>query len=109
MFLFRSFIYGYLEAIDKIDVNSKLKLQKVIVSILDRLEKQYPVEFEKAIHLSTVDHAGSEERKKEIRKLLGVNWDVDHTSLFLKLNHSSAAIRLDAIRSVVQTVLKGKV
>ena len=84
---FRSFINGYLEAIEKIEVIPKLKLQGVICSVLDRLEKQYPVDFEKALHLAMIENSENQERKEELRKLLGASWDVEHTSLFLKLNH----------------------
>ena len=106
---FRSFINGYLEAIEKIEVIPKLKLQGVICSVLDRLEKQYPVDFEKALHLAMIENSENEERKEELRKLLGASWDVEHTSLFLKLNHNSAETRLEAIRSVIQAIQQGKV
>lgn len=106
---FRSFINGYLEAIEKIEVTLKLKLQGVICSVLDRLEKQYPVDFEKALHLAMIENSENQERKEELRKLLGASWDVEHTSLFLKLNHNSAETRLEAIRSVIQAIQQGKV
>lgn len=106
---FRSFINGYLEAIEKIEVTPKLKLQGVICSVLDRLEKQYPVDFEKALHLAMIENSENQERKEELRKLLGASWDVEHTSLFLKLNHNSAETRLEAIRSVIQAIQQGKV
>ena len=106
---FSSFINGYLEAIEKIEVAPKLKLQGVICTILDRLEKQYPVDFEKALHLAMIENSENQERKEELRKLLGASWDVEHTSLFLKLNHNSAETRLEAIRSVIQAIQQGKV
>jgi vesicle coat complex subunit len=98
-----------LEAIEKIEVTPKLKLQGVICSVLDRLEKQYPVDFEKALHLAMIENSENQERKEELRKLLGASWDVEHTSLFLKLNHNSAETRLEAIRSVIQAIQQGKV
>ena len=81
----------------------------MIISLLDRLEKQYPVDFERALHLAMIDNASNDGRKEEIRKLLGASWDVDHTTLFLKLNHNTPEVRVDAIRSVVQALLEGKV
>lgn len=106
---FRSFVIGYLEAIDKIEASQKLKLQTVISAVLDRLEKQYPIDFEKALHLAMIENAENEVRKEELGKLLGASWDVEHTSLFLKLNHNSAQVRLEAIRSVVQAIHQKKV
>jgi hypothetical protein len=98
-----------LEAIDKIEASQKLKLQIVISAVLDRLEKQYPIDFEKALHLAMIENAENEIRKEELGKLLGASWDVEHTSLFLKLNHNSAQVRLEAIRSVVQAIHQKKV
>lgn len=98
-----------MEAIDKIEASQKLKLQIVISAVLDRLEKQYPIDFEKALHLAMIENAENEIRKEELGKLLGASWDVEHTSLFLKLNHNSAQVRLEAIRSVVQAIHQKKV
>lgn len=98
-----------MEAIDKIEASQKLKLQIVISAVLDRLEKQYPIDCEKALHLAMIENAENEIRKEELGKLLGASWDVEHTSLFLKLNHNSAQVRLEAIRSVVQAIHQKKV
>ncbi len=98
-----------MEAIDKIEASQKLKLQNVISAVLDRLEKQYPIDFEKALHLAMIENAENNVRKEELGKLLGASWDVEHTSLFLKLNHNSAQVRLEAIRSVVQAIHQKKV
>lgn len=81
----------------------------MIISLLDRLEKQYPVDYERALHLAMIDNASNDEHKTEIHQLLGASWDVDHTTLFLKLNHNSAEVRLEAIKSVVQALLEEKV
>jgi len=48
-------------------------------------------------------------RKEEVRRLFGANWDVDHTSLFLKLNHNSAEIRAEAVDFLVKALHKNKV
>lgn len=98
-----------MEAVDKIEASQKLKLQIVISAVLDRLEKQYPIDCEKALHLAMIENAENEIRKEELGKLLGASWDVEHTSLFLKLNHNSAQVRLEAIRSVVQAIHQKKV
>lgn len=92
---------GYLHTPDK----KEGKLRIAIRSLLDRLEKQYPVEFENVLHSVMKDGVEVE----EIRMLFGANWDVDHTSLFLKLNHSSEQIRAEAVKSVVTALLEGKV
>lgn len=77
--------------------------------MLNRLEKQYPVDFEKALHLAMIENAENEERQKKLRILLGTSWDVEHTSLFLKLNHNSAETRLEAIQSLFEAIKKKEV
>lgn len=77
--------------------------------MLDRLEKQYPVDFEQALHMAMIENASNDKRKEEIRKLLGASWDIDSTTLFLKLNNTSAEVRLDATGSVVKALQEGKV
>lgn len=77
--------------------------------VINRLEKQYPVDYERALHQIMADDGTSDERKGQIRKLLGRGTDADDTSLFLKLNHSSYDIRVNAIRTVVQSIIKGEV
>lgn len=84
-------------------------LHKLITSVLDRLEKQYPVDFERALHLAMIENASNDKRKEQIRTLLGASWNVDHTTLFLKLNNTSAEVRLDATESVVKAVRQGMV
>ena len=75
--------------------------------MLERLERQYPVEFERCLHLAMSE--GEDKRKNEVKLLFGANWDVDHTSLFLKVNHNSADVRAKAVESVVEALLGGKV
>ena len=116
-----SFVNGYLASLDQPamvkNLESRKKLQKLVKNILDQLERQYPVQFERVLHLAMSDEgkengqAGSDgdNRKEEVRRLFGANWDVDHTSLFLKLNHNSAEIRAEAIDSLVKALHKNKV
>lgn len=81
----------------------------MIKTLLDRLEKQYSVDFERALHLAMVESAEIPEHNQEIQNILGTNWDVDHTSLFLKLNHASSDVRLSAVKCLVEAVLGQKV
>ena len=118
-----SFVNGYLAspslnqpAMVK-NLESRNKLQKLVKNILDQLERQYPVQFERVLHLAMSDEgkengqvgSDGDNRKEELRRLFGANWDVDHTSLFLKLNHNSAEIRAEAVDSLVKALHKNKV
>lgn len=105
----RSFICGYLRSIQKVEAEVIEKQRELIKSLLDRLEKQYPVDFERALHIAMTESAEVPGQTDEIRNILGTNWDVDHTSLFLKLNHVSPEVRLKAVKSVVNAVLEKKV
>lgn len=88
----------------------KDKLKKVIKEIVDRLEKQYPIAFERSIHLTmsskASDKSGFEE---DIRDLFGFTWEADHTTLFLKLNHNSAETRAAAAQAVVTALQNNQV
>ena len=97
-----------MNSLAQLEATVQEKYKKKIKEIVDRLEKQYPVAFEPAIHL-TMSAAVDDSWKEGIRDLFGLNWEVDHTSLFLKLNHTSPEIRADAVHSVVDALLKGQV
>ena len=88
----------------------KEKLKKVVKEIVDRLEKQYPIAFERSIHMAMSSKKCDEHGcKDDIRDLFGFTWESDHTSLFLKLNHSSAETRAAAVQSVVTALQKNQV
>lgn len=106
----KSFVNGYLASLEQPrGPESKASLEKLVRSSLDRLERQYPVEFERALHQAIGDGNDVEKRKREVRRLFGSNWDVDHTSLYLQLNHHSTETRAEAVASVVKALSKGKV
>ena len=74
------------------------------------IEKRYPDRFEQyTVHLALSSEAGNDRWKTEIRQLLGIGWDTEETTLFLKLNHSSAEVRVSAVESMVAAVLAGQV
>ena len=85
------------------------RLKETVKSILERLEKCYPDRFERSVHLALGNEAGNDRWKTEIRQLLGIGWDTEETTLFLKSNHSSAEVRVSAVESMVAAVLTGQV
>lgn len=84
-------------------------LAAIVKEILTRMETQYPVNFERALHELLSDKTFSDARKEKVRQILGENWDVDHTKLFMQLNHISDHIRADAVASIVKAVKENKV
>ena len=80
----------------------------MVKGVLNRLEKQYTLEFERSMHISMGENSANESRKNELEQLFGINWDVDHTALFLKLNHNSADTRAGAVKAVVKAIQDGK-
>ena len=108
---YRSYLCGYLNCMAaQLEPTIKDKLKKVIKEIVDRLEKQYPIAFERSIHLTmsskASDKSGFEE---DIRDLFGFTWEADHTTLFLKLNHNSAETRAAAAQAVVTALQNNQV
>jgi len=88
----------------------KDKLKKVMKDIVDLLEKQYPIAFERSIHLTMSSKASDESGcKEDIRDLFGFTWEADHTTLFLKLNHNSAETRAAAVQTVVTALQNNQV
>lgn len=81
---------------------------QMVKSVLNRLEKQYPMEFERTMHISMGENSNNSAHKDELEQLFGTNWDVDHTALFLKLNHNTAETRASAVKAVVKAIKDGK-
>jgi len=80
----------------------------MVKSVLNRLETQYPMEYERTMHISMAENSTNNARKDELEELFGTNWDVDHTTLFLKLNHNTAETRASAVKAVVKAIKDGK-
>lgn len=98
-----------MRAIENPEASSTKKLEELVKCVLERLEKQYPDDFEEALQMAMNDSPSKDKHKKEIRKLLGASLDINHTTLFLKLNNTSAEVRLDATATVVKALREGKV
>lgn len=77
--------------------------------VITRMETQYPIDFERSLHGLLSDTTLSDARKEKVRQILGDHWDVDHTKLFMQLNHTSDNVRADAVASIVKAVKENKV
>ena len=83
------------------------RIKQIVKQALSRLEKQYPVQSERAVHFAL--GSISDEKGEIMRALLGFDCDLDHTSLYLKLNHNAVQTRQDAVQSIVAGLKSGAV